>query len=299
MPEPLIQGPAARVMSLRDGTKKMSKSDPSEYSRINLSDDADAIAQKVRKAKTDAEPLPSAVEGLAGRAEAENLVGIYAALSETSREKILAEFGGAQFSAFKNALVDLAVAKLGPIGSEMRRLESDPGYIDAGFARRRKAGAPNSRTDHGSGEEILSASSADVQPQSRLPLPRLRRPILSRYPISGLEPDDFGGDMFIQTEATPNPATLKFLPGGPVLENGSREIQNEEEARISPLASALFTIDGVSGVFLGPDFISVTKSTGEWPNLKPAILGAIMEHFMSGGPILTPGADGGQQDAEE
>jgi len=105
--------------------------------------------------------------------------------------------------------------------------------------------------------------------------------------------------MFIQTEATPNPATLKFLPGGPVLENGSREIQNEEEARISPLASALFTIDGVSGVFLGPDFISVTKSSGEWPHLKPAILGAIMEHFMSGGPILTPGADGGQQDAQE
>ena len=105
--------------------------------------------------------------------------------------------------------------------------------------------------------------------------------------------------MFIQTEATPNPATLKFLPGGPVLENGSREIQNEEEARISPLASALFTIDGVSGVFLGPDFISVTKSSGEWPHLKPAILGAIMEHFMSGGPMLTPGADGGHQDAQE
>ncbi len=97
--------------------------------------------------------------------------------------------------------------------------------------------------------------------------------------------------MFIQTEATPNPATLKFLPGGPVLENGSREIQNEEEARISPLASALFAIDGVSGVFLGPDFISVTKSSGEWPHLKPAILGAIMEHFMSGGPILTLGAE--------
>jgi Fe-S cluster biogenesis protein NfuA len=105
--------------------------------------------------------------------------------------------------------------------------------------------------------------------------------------------------MFIQTEATPNPATLKFLPGGPVLENGSREIQNEEEARISPLASALFAIDGVSGVFLGPDFISVTKSSGEWPHLKPAILGAIMEHFMSGGSLLTPGADGEQEGKHE
>jgi tryptophanyl-tRNA synthetase len=146
LPEPLIQGPAARVMSLRDGLKKMSKSDPSEYSRISLSDDAEAIAQKVRKAKTDAEPLPSDVEGLAGRSEAENLVGIYAALSESSHEKILAEFGGAQFSAFKNALVDLAVAKLGPIGSEMRRLESDPAYIDSvlrdGSQRARQIAGP-------------------------------------------------------------------------------------------------------------------------------------------------------------
>jgi Fe-S cluster biogenesis protein NfuA len=96
--------------------------------------------------------------------------------------------------------------------------------------------------------------------------------------------------MFIQTEATPNPATLKFLPGGQVLENGSREIQNAEEARVSPLASALFSIDGVSGVFFGPDFISVTKSAGEWQHLKPAILGAIMEHFMSGGQLISADA---------
>jgi len=131
LPEPLIQGPAARVMSLRDGTKKMSKSDASEYSRLNLADDADAIAQKVRKAKTDAEPLPSEVAGLAGRPEAENLIGIYAALNDQSRDDVLREFGGAQFSGFKNALVDLAVARLGPIGVEMRRLEQDPAYIDA------------------------------------------------------------------------------------------------------------------------------------------------------------------------
>jgi tryptophanyl-tRNA synthetase len=146
LPEPLIQGPAARVMSLRDGLKKMSKSDPSEFSRISLSDDAEAIAQKVRKAKTDAEPLPSAVEGLAGRPEAENLIGIFAALNDASREKVLEEFGGAQFSVFKNALVDLAVVKLGPIGAEMRRLESDPAYIDAllreGAGRAREIAAP-------------------------------------------------------------------------------------------------------------------------------------------------------------
>jgi tryptophanyl-tRNA synthetase len=131
LPEPLIQGPAARVMSLRDGLKKMSKSDPSEYSRISLSDDSDTIAQKVRKAKTDPEPLPTDKEGLSGRPEAENLIGIYAALNDSTTEAVLQQFGGAQFSAFKQQLVDLAVAKLGPIGAEMRRLEQDPAYIDS------------------------------------------------------------------------------------------------------------------------------------------------------------------------
>ncbi|HEV2631001.1 MAG TPA: tryptophan--tRNA ligase [Pseudolabrys sp.] len=130
LPEPLIQGPATRVMSLRDGAKKMSKSDPSDYSRINLTDDADAIAQKVRKAKTDPEPLPSEEKGLETRPEADNLVGIYAALNNTSKATVLGEFGGAQFSTFKSALVDLSVAKLGPIGAEMKKLVKDPVYID-------------------------------------------------------------------------------------------------------------------------------------------------------------------------
>ena len=129
--EPVITGPATRIMSLRDGSKKMSKSDPSDYSRINLTDDADAIAQKIRKAKTDAEPLPSETDGLKSRPEADNLVGIYAALSGLSKEAVLAQFGGQQFSAFKPALADLAVEKLGPIGGEMRRLMADPGHIDA------------------------------------------------------------------------------------------------------------------------------------------------------------------------
>ncbi len=129
--EPVITGPATRVMSLRDGTKKMSKSDPSDYSRINLTDDADAIAQKVRKAKTDPEPLPSDIEGLKSRPEAENLVGIYAALAGVSREVVLRDHGGAQFSAFKPALAELAVEKLAPIAGEMRRLLADPGAIDA------------------------------------------------------------------------------------------------------------------------------------------------------------------------
>jgi tryptophanyl-tRNA synthetase len=132
--EPIIQGPATRVMSLRDGTKKMSKSDASDNSRINLTDDADMIAQKVRKAKTDPEPLPSEEAGLASRPEADNLVGIYAALAEMPKSDVLRQFGGAQFSTFKTALVDLSVAKLGPVGAEMKRLVQDTAYIDSVLA---------------------------------------------------------------------------------------------------------------------------------------------------------------------
>jgi tryptophanyl-tRNA synthetase len=145
-PEPLIAGPAPRVMSLRDGTKKMSKSDPSDYSRINLTDDADAIAQKVRKAKTDPEPLPGEAAGLEGRPEALNLVTIFGALSGREAADILREFGGGQFSTFKNALVDLAVDKLSPIGMEMRRLVDDTAALDAilldGGARARAIADP-------------------------------------------------------------------------------------------------------------------------------------------------------------
>ncbi|MBO6758034.1 MAG: tryptophan--tRNA ligase [Roseibium sp.] len=129
--EPLIAGEAARIMSLRDGTKKMSKSDPSDLSRINLTDDADMIAKKIRKAKTDPEPLPGDVEGLKTRPEADNLVGIYAALDGSNKQTVLKDFGGRQFSEFKPALSDLAVAKLTPITEEMRRLLESPGEIDA------------------------------------------------------------------------------------------------------------------------------------------------------------------------
>src|SRR3954449_1572664 len=131
LPEPVITGPATRVMSLRDGTKKMSKSDSSDNSRINLTDDADTIAQKIRKAKTDPEPLPSEEKGLDARPEADNLVGIYAALSGRTKSDVLSEFGGGQFSSFKNALVELCVAKLSPIASEMKRLVADPGHVDS------------------------------------------------------------------------------------------------------------------------------------------------------------------------
>ena len=128
--EPLIEGAATRVMSLRDGTKKMSKSDPSDQSRINLTDDADAIATKIRKAKTDPDPLPETVEGLKDRPEARNLVNIYAALAGQTVDQVVRDFAGAQFGTFKPALADLAVAKLSPITAEMNRLMADPAEID-------------------------------------------------------------------------------------------------------------------------------------------------------------------------
>jgi tryptophanyl-tRNA synthetase len=127
--EPMIMGPAARVMSLRDGTKKMSKSDPSDQSRINLGDDADTIALKIRRAKTDPQPLPSEVDGLAYRPEARNLVGIYAALTDTDHADVLRQFGGANFGPFKSALTELLVERLSPIASETSRLLSDHGAL--------------------------------------------------------------------------------------------------------------------------------------------------------------------------
>ncbi|MBR9972613.1 tryptophan--tRNA ligase [Magnetospirillum sulfuroxidans] len=131
LPEPLIFGAATRVMSLRDGAKKMSKSDESDYSRINMTDDADTIALKIRKAKTDLFPMPDTVEGLADRPEAANLLGIYAALSDRDKTAVMAQFAGRQFSEFKSELVDLAVSVLGPINAEMKRLMAEPSHIDA------------------------------------------------------------------------------------------------------------------------------------------------------------------------
>ena len=133
--EPVIEGAATRVMSLRDGAKKMSKSDPSDMSRINMTDDADAIAKKIRKAKTDPDALPSDVDGLEDRPEARNLVNIYAALSDQTVAQVLAEVGGKQFGTFKPMLADLAVARLSPISTEMARLMNDQSEIDRILAR--------------------------------------------------------------------------------------------------------------------------------------------------------------------
>lgn len=132
--EPVIMGEGARVMSLRDGSKKMSKSDPSDMSRINLNDDADTLAAKIRKARTDAEPLPGKAEGLDDRPEAANLVGIYAALMDMSRDSVCAEYEGKGFADFKKALTDVVVTKLAPITTEMARLQKDPAYIDSVLA---------------------------------------------------------------------------------------------------------------------------------------------------------------------
>ena len=146
IPRPVIEGAATRVMSLRDGAKKMSKSDPSDMSRINLTDDSDTIARKIRKAKTDPEPLPQTQEGLEGRNEARNLVSIYAALSDQSIAQAMAEIGGRPFSAFKPMLADLAVARLAPISAEMSRLMQDVAEIDRiladGAERARAIAAP-------------------------------------------------------------------------------------------------------------------------------------------------------------
>jgi tryptophanyl-tRNA synthetase len=135
LPEPIIPPEAARIMSLRDGIAKMSKSDPSDMSRINLSDDAETIMAKIRKAKTDPEPLPSDKDGLAGRAEAENLVGIYAAMAGIGIDAVLAQFGGQGFGTFKPALGELLVEKLAPINERFNTLRNDTAAIDAALRK--------------------------------------------------------------------------------------------------------------------------------------------------------------------
>jgi len=135
LPEPLIEGPGARIMSLRDGRTKMSKSDPSDQSRINLTDSPDEIANKIRRARTDPAPLPETTAGLEGRPEADNLVGIYAALSGETKDQVLARFGGKGFGDFKPALADLVVERMAPVGETMRRMLADPAEIDRILAR--------------------------------------------------------------------------------------------------------------------------------------------------------------------
>jgi tryptophanyl-tRNA synthetase len=146
LPDPLVQGPGARVMSLRDGAAKMSKSDESDYSRINLTDDADAIAQKIRKAKTDPAPLPETLEELAMRPEADNLIGIYAALAGKTKAEVLAQYTGQGFGAFKPVLTEVMVNAMRPVTARLKDYLSDPGEIDSilatGAARARQVARP-------------------------------------------------------------------------------------------------------------------------------------------------------------
>ena len=170
--EPVIEGVATRVMSLRDGSKKMSKSDPSDMSRINMTDNAETIAKKIRKAKTDPDGLPSEVAGLEGRPEARNLVNIYAALADSSVEAVLGHAGGKQFSEFKPMLVDIAVEKLAPISTEMAQLMQDPAAIDQvlkdGAGRAREIAAPILTKTYdivGMLQKLRTAHAADQSPQ--------------------------------------------------------------------------------------------------------------------------------------
>ena len=146
LPEPVITGPATRVMSLRDGTKKMSKSDPSDLSRINLTDDKDAIARKIKKAKTDPDPLPGEEAGLTERPEAQNLIGIFAALSGQNKAEVLTDFAGAQFSDFKKSLAEVTVERMGALSEDIKQMMNDPAEIDRiladGAERARAIAAP-------------------------------------------------------------------------------------------------------------------------------------------------------------
>ncbi len=148
LPEPQIMGPATRVMSLRDGTKKMSKSDISDYSRINLSDNSDTIALKIRKAKTDPHPMPGSPDELSGRPEAENLLSIFAALNDQSVDDVIGQFAGFEFSVFKEKLAELTVSKLGKINEERVRILAEPGYIDGVLRRGAEKAAEIARPIH-------------------------------------------------------------------------------------------------------------------------------------------------------
>ena len=226
LPEPLITGPATRVMSLRDGTKKMSKSDASDNSRINLTDDADTIAQKIRKAKTDPEPLPSEEKGLEARPEPTIWSGFIAALSGRSKSEVLGEFGGGQFSNFKNALVELCVAKLSPIASEMKRLVADPGHVDSilvdGADRARAIAAETMKATEGHrrfrpqavGRHLSSEPAAPARGSARAP---------------GAAPSS--SDAGSYADANPLPQGARSGLRGPTSEAGRARLANWRTAR--------------------------------------------------------------------
>ena len=210
-------------MSLRDGTKKMSKSDPSDLSRINLRDTADEISKKIRKAKTDPEPLPGDIEGLADRAEAANLVGIYAALSGRTKDEVLSDFGGQPFSVFKPALADLAVEQLAPMADEMNRLMAEPGPYPCRLARRRRTGQRHRRTDP-----------ARCAPHLRLPgVP------LNGWPFSTIASDTQGPRRI-------SGAALASCGCGGLIFSGTKTEQSRERKPVSMITNRILLDDPLS-----------------------------------------------------
>ena len=227
--EPLIPKEISRVMSLRDGKKKMSKSDSSDHSRINLKDDKDLIDQKIKKAKTDSAPIPLEVSELKKRHEAENLISIYASVNEIKVEEVLNEFGGKNFSTFKSKLSESIIERICPIGNEIKKLLKDKNYLNSILKK--------------------GAKRADIIAKNNLK---------EIYDIVGLNKFTWllkfviiKASMMVQTEHTPNPDTLKFLPGKKVSEIGPVEfLKNDKNINVH-LANKILSLEGTSMVFFG------------------------------------------------
>ena len=268
LPEPLIYGNATRVMSLRDGTKKQSKSDASELSRILLTDSDDDISSKIRKAKSDSDLIPEEKDQLQNKPECLNLINILSACLDQSIEKTLAGYAGKEYSKLKNDLADTLIQVVGPVRKEILNLLDNKDELN----------------------KILQVGSEKASTIAGPIIKEVYKIVGFRQTL-GLEFSNFIDillAMFVQTEPTPNPATLKFLPGKEVMTDGTMFYQNQESASNSPLAMNLFNIKGVEGVFFGSDFITITKGNdNDWTLMKPAILGCIIEHFTMNKPVIS------------
>ena len=260
-PEPLIQKNFARIMSLKDGTKKMSKSDPSDLSRINLNDTSDQISNKIKKAKTDSEPLPDNEIDLSKRPEAENLLGIYSSLSDQLLSKTIDEFSGKNFSDFKDKLLNLVVDKIAPISLEINKLLKDQKFLDEVL----KEGANKA-------EEIAQRKIKNIKKSLDFS-DKLNLKILFSIYIQV---------MFVQTLKTPNPNSLKFLPGEKVSLSGPVEFTEKKQIS-NDLVRNILSINGVSGIFLSEDFLSVSKDPKiDWEEIKHIIISFINEYYSDG-----------------
>ena len=248
VPEPIIQKYFSRIMSLKDGTKKMSKSDPSDLSRVNLTDDKDVIKNKIKKAKTDS--LPISEKDIEKRFEAKNLLEIYSSLSEKKIEDTINQFDGRNFSEFKEKLSDIMVEKISPISLEINKLLNDKKYLD----------------------KILIEGIEKADKIANKKILEMKKLL------------DF--KMFVQTQTTPNPNSLKFIPGKAVSNKGPIEITDKKNIN-NELVKNILSINGVTGIFLGEDFLSVNKKSEiEWQDLKHIIISYINEFYSSGNELV-------------